>query len=145
MRISFLFAQEYITIKSVAMKKVCTAAIVCFFFLSAYSQHSKKTHYHPESQNAGAIADVADEDRIDPGQIDIVRDHFGVPHIFAKTDREVAYGLAWAHSDDDFGTIQKAILASKSMLAQFSGKEGAQVDYVVHLLRLRELVARRYA
>ncbi len=145
MRINFLFAQEYITIKSVAMKKVCAAAIVCFFFFSAYSQHSKKTHYHPESQTAGAIADVADEDRIDPGQIDIVRDHFGVPHIFAKTDREVAYGLAWAHSEDDFGTIQKAILASKSMLAQFSGKEGAQVDYVVHLLRLRELVARRYA
>ena len=32
--------------------------------------------------------------KIDPSAIDIVRDSFGVPHIFAKTDREVAYGLA---------------------------------------------------
>ena len=33
---------------------------------------------------------------INPTKIDIVRDSFGVPHIFAKTDAEVAYGLAWA-------------------------------------------------
>ena len=35
--------------------------------------------------------------QIDPKNIDIVRDPFGVPHIFAPTDAEVAYGLAWAH------------------------------------------------
>ncbi|MCY7328556.1 MAG: penicillin acylase family protein, partial [Saprospiraceae bacterium] len=34
--------------------------------------------------------------QIKPASIDIVRDSFGVPHIFAKTDAEVAYGLAWA-------------------------------------------------
>ena len=82
---------------------------------------------------------------IDPSQIDIVRDHFGVPHIFAKTDPEVAFGLAWAHAEDDFNTLQKALLASRSMLGQYSGKEGAQIDYVVHLLRLRELVTKRYS
>ena len=25
---------------------------------------------------------------------------------FAQTDAEVAYGLAWAHAEDDFETIQ---------------------------------------
>ena len=34
-------------------------------------------------------------------QIQIVRDSFGVPHIFAPTDAEVAYGLAWATMEDD--------------------------------------------
>ena len=43
---------------------------------------------------------------INPENIDIVRDNYGVPHIFAKTDAEVAYGLAWAHAEDDFETIQ---------------------------------------
>ena len=45
--------------------------------------------------------------QIDPKNIDIVRDSFGVPHIFAPTDAEVAYGLAWAHAEDDFKTIQQ--------------------------------------
>jgi acyl-homoserine-lactone acylase len=79
-------------------------------------------------------------DRIDPSSIDIVRDQWGVPHIFAKTDAEVAYGLAWAHSEDDFHTIQKSFLASRSMLGMVTGREGAMVDYVVHLLHLRNLV-----
>ena len=45
--------------------------------------------------------------QIDPGKIDIVRDKYGVPHIYGKTDPEVSYGLAWAHSEDDFETIQQ--------------------------------------
>ena len=44
--------------------------------------------------------------QIDASKIDIVRDEYGVPHVFAATDAEVAYGLAYAHSEDDFKTIQ---------------------------------------
>ena len=36
--------------------------------------------------------------QINPNNIDIVRDNYGVPHIFAKTDAELAYGLAWANA-----------------------------------------------
>ncbi len=36
--------------------------------------------------------------QIDPNDVEIVRDSFGVPHIYAKTDAQVAYGLAWAHA-----------------------------------------------
>jgi acyl-homoserine-lactone acylase len=32
--------------------------------------------------------------QINPSNITIARDSFGVPHIFAPTDPEVAYGLA---------------------------------------------------
>lgn len=85
-----------------------------------------------------------DTSAIDPSQIDIVRDAYGVPHIFAKTDREVAYGLAWAHAEDDFATIQKTVLASKAMLGQLTGREGATVDYFVHFLQIRHLVDSLY-
>ena len=44
--------------------------------------------------------------QINPQDVTIARDSFGIPHIFAKTDEEVAYGLAWAHSEDDFKNIQ---------------------------------------
>lgn len=81
---------------------------------------------------------------IDPQSIDIVRDSFGVPHIFAKTDAAVAYGLAYANAEDDFSTMQKSFLAAKSMLGLLTGKEGATIDYVVHLTRARELVNEKY-
>ena len=77
---------------------------------------------------------------IHPEQIQIARDAYGVPHIFAPTDPEVAYGLAWAHSEDDFKTIQTLILTGKGKLASYLGKKGAPVDYVFGLLNTRKVV-----
>jgi acyl-homoserine-lactone acylase len=82
--------------------------------------------------------------QFDPSKIDIVRDKYGVPHIFAKTDPEVAYGLAWAQAEDDFTTIQMSLLAGKAMLASYNGKKGASIDYIIHLLRIPELVEEKY-
>ena len=56
--------------------------------------------------------------QINPEKIDIIRDAYGVPHIFAATDAEVAYGLAWAHATDDFKTIQQSYLAGNNILAK---------------------------
>ena len=74
--------------------------------------------------------------------IDIVRGKYGTPHIFAKTDKEVAYGLAWAHAEDDFKTIQETFLPSKYMMGRYKGKEGVQLDYISQLLKCEELVDR---
>jgi acyl-homoserine-lactone acylase len=74
-------------------------------------------------------------------QINIARDSFGVPHIFAPTDPEVAYGLAWAHAEDDFATMQMLILTGKGKVASYMGKKGAQIDYVFGLLNTKATVA----
>jgi acyl-homoserine-lactone acylase len=91
-----------------------------------------------------AVCEVFSQIAINPTAINIVRDKWGVPHIFGRTDPEVAYGLAWAHAEDDFETIQKTLLASKAMLGQYSGRDGAIVDYAVHLLGIRQLVDAKY-
>ena len=80
--------------------------------------------------------------QLNPDSIDIVRGEFGTPHIFAKTDKEVAYGLAWAHAEDDFKTIQETFLPSKYMMGRYKGKEGVQLDYISQLLKCEELVDR---
>lgn len=73
-------------------------------------------------------------------QINIARDSFGVPHIFAPTDPEVAYGLAWAHAEDDFATIQTLILTGKGKVATHLGKKGAPIDFVFGLLNTKATV-----
>lgn len=78
--------------------------------------------------------------QINPQNITIARDSFGVPHIFAPTDPEVAYGLAWAHAEDDFKTLQLVVLSGKAKLGTGLGKKGAEGDYVINLLRVRKTV-----
>ena len=73
-------------------------------------------------------------------KITIARDNYGIPHIFAPTDPEVAYGLAYAHSEDDFKTIQTLILTGKGKLGTYLGKKGAPVDFVFGLLNTRKVV-----
>jgi len=73
-------------------------------------------------------------------KITIARDAYGVPHIFAPTDPEVAYGLAWAHAEDDFTTIQTLMLTGKGKLATYLGTKGATIDYVVGLLNTKATV-----
>lgn len=85
----------------------------------------------------GQISDL----KIDPDRITIVRDSFGVPHIFAPTDPEVAYGLAWAHAEDDFTTIQTLLLTGKGKLGSYLGKQGAAVDFVYGLLNTKKTAA----
>jgi acyl-homoserine-lactone acylase len=74
----------------------------------------------------------------------ILRDTWGVPHVFGKTDPDVAYGLAWAHAEDDFETIQGALLAARGRLATVLGRKGAPNDYMVRLLRIWDVVDAKY-
>lgn len=76
--------------------------------------------------------------------VTIHRDTWGVPHIYGKKDRDTAYGLAYAHSEDDFKTIQQTIIAAKGKLAFYHGKEGAANDYMVKLLKIWDVVETSY-
>lgn len=82
--------------------------------------------------------------QINPDNITIARDSFGVPHIFAKTDPEAAYGLAWAHAQDDFESIQLVMLSGKARLGSSLGRKGAEADYVIKLFRCRDIVEQQW-
>jgi acyl-homoserine-lactone acylase len=84
------------------------------------------------------------EAQIDPSRINIARDSFGTPHIFAPTDAEVAYGFAWASAEDDFETMQLQLLPVKGLTGLAKGKEGAIFDVAVHLLDPHTVVAEKY-
>lgn len=74
----------------------------------------------------------------------ILRDEWGVPHIFGQTDADAAYGLAFANAEDDFGTIQDTLLASRAMLGQVYGRDSAPIDYFVHLMRIWDDIDAQY-
>jgi penicillin amidase/acyl-homoserine-lactone acylase len=89
------------------------------------------TIFWPVSEDLSYLADA--------GQgydVRILRDTWGVPHVFGQTDADVAYGLAYAHAEDDFLTIQQTLAAARGHLARIYGPDAAPNDYMVQLLRL---------
>lgn len=82
--------------------------------------------------------------QVDPQNVTIARDKWGVPHIFGHTDAETAYGLAWANAEDNFEDMQRNMLMCKAQLGKVDGKEGAMIDFAVQLMQARKVVAERY-
>jgi acyl-homoserine-lactone acylase len=82
--------------------------------------------------------------QINPSNIDIVRDKWGVPHIYGKTDAEATYGLAWATCEDDFKTVEEMLLAVKSKLGEVTGKGGAILDFLSFIGNIDDAVNQYY-
>ncbi|QZD93480.1 acylase [Qipengyuania xiapuensis] len=75
---------------------------------------------------------------------EIIRDDYGVPHIYGERDRDVAYGVAIAHAEDDFATLQDVLAMARGRYGAIAGEEGAAIDYVYHLLDARGTAERHY-
>ena len=75
----------------------------------------------------------------------IIRDQWGVPHIYGKRDADASFGLAYAHSDDDFETIQDVIYALRGDLSMLhSSRDAAVNDYYVHAMNFWGMIVERY-
>jgi acyl-homoserine-lactone acylase len=81
---------------------------------------------------------------INPEHVTIVRDSFGVPHIFGKTDADCAYGLAWANAEDAFHETQNLIYIAKGFMGRKDGIDGVKADFFVHAIGARKLVEEKY-
>ncbi|PZQ24293.1 MAG: acylase [Sphingopyxis macrogoltabida] len=77
-----------------------------------------------------------------PTDVQIARDRFGVPHIFGRTDADVAYGVAYAHAEDDFATLQEVLAMTRGRAGAMLGEDGAKIDYAAALLDVRATSAR---
>ncbi len=78
-------------------------------------------------------------------EVEIIRDNWGVPHIYGATQADTAFGVAYAHAEDDYETIQDVVAATRGILARYKGAPAAPTDYVVSLLDVWGTVERRYA
>ena len=52
----------------------------------------------------------------------IVRDNWGIAHIYGKSDADTVFGTIYAQAEDDFGRIERNYLVSLGMLAQAEGE-----------------------
>jgi acyl-homoserine-lactone acylase len=55
-------------------------------------------------------------------KITIIRDDWGVPHIYGETDADAVFGMIYAQAEDDFNRIEVNFLNSQGRLAEAEGE-----------------------
>ncbi len=102
----------------------------------------------PFQNNEQDIQNISSSTLFENGSLIIIRDNWGVPHIFGKKDSDAAFGLAYAHSEDDFQTMHDLLLRARGKYASIYGpgknKIDASLDYLVGLLKVWETVENQY-
>ena len=88
----------------------------------------------------GSVAEASEVRRVR-----IVRDRWGVPHIFGKTDADVGYGIAIAHAEDDFRNLEDVIAMVRGRGGAITGASGAKFDYAGAFLGANATAAAHYA
>ena len=75
---------------------------------------------------------------------EISRDIWGVPHVHGKTDADAAFGLAFAHAEDDFKNIAENMYLYRAEMGLKDGIDGAIQDYLIKVLKIREQIDENY-
>ena len=70
--------------------------------------------------------------------VTIVRDDFGVPHIYGETDADAVFGLLYAQSEDDFNRVERNYIWAIGRLAEVEGEEALSSDLRARLYMTRE-------
>jgi acyl-homoserine-lactone acylase len=60
--------------------------------------------------------------------VTIVRDNWGIPHIYGRTDAEVVFGITYAQAEDDFARIERNYLTALGCLAEADGESAIYSD-----------------
>ncbi|HSG47402.1 MAG TPA: penicillin acylase family protein, partial [Longimicrobiales bacterium] len=66
-------------------------------------------------------------------QVEILRDEWGVPHIYADTDANAVFGLMYAQAEDDFNRIEVNFLTSQGRMAEAEGEDALWSDLRMRL------------
>jgi acyl-homoserine-lactone acylase len=74
----------------------------------------------------------------------IIRDDFGVPHIYGKTDADAVFGLLYAQCEDDFPRVERNYTWAIGRLAEVEGEEALYSDLRARLFMTREEAIEHY-
>ncbi len=96
------------------------ALIILFFPLSIFAQKLKQidlVRCQKQAQN-----------------VTIIRDTWGIPHIYGKTDADAVFGLLYAQCEDDFKRVEMNYIEKLGRLAEVNGQKDLYNDLQIRLL-----------
>lgn len=67
-------------------------------------------------------------------QVSIIRDNWGIPHIYGKTDADAVFGLMYAQCEDDFPRIELNYIEKLGRLSEIKGETKLAADLINKIL-----------
>lgn len=67
-------------------------------------------------------------------QVSIIRDHYGVPHIYGNTDADAVFGLLYAQCEDDFARVEMNYIDKLGRLSEVYGKSRMYDDLLTKII-----------
>ncbi len=67
-------------------------------------------------------------------QVTIIRDNWGIPHIYGKTDADAVFGLLYAQCEDDFKRVEMNYIEKLGRLSEIKGESSLYDDLQIRLL-----------
>lgn len=75
---------------------------------------------------------------------EIIRDDFGVPHIYGKTDADAVFGLLYAQCEDDFNRVEQNYIWATGRLAEVEGENALYSDLRAKLFMTQKEAEMKY-
>jgi len=66
--------------------------------------------------------------------ITIIRDNWGIPHIYGKTDADAVFGLLYAQCEDDFKRVEMNYIEKLGRMAEVKGESSLYDDLLIRLV-----------
>src|SRR6202046_5751750 len=60
--------------------------------------------------------------------VSIIRDSWGIAHVYGKSDADAVFGMIYAQAEDDFNRIERNYLVGLGWLAQAEGESAVYSD-----------------
>lgn len=76
--------------------------------------------------------------------VKIIRDDFGVPHIYGKTDADAVFGLLYAQCEDDFNRVEQNYIWAIGRLAEIEGETALYSDLRANLYMTQEEAIQKF-
>ena len=67
-------------------------------------------------------------------QVTIIRDNYGIPHIYGKTDADAVFGLLYAQCEDDFKRVEMNYIEKLGRMSELKGEAELQNDLYIKLI-----------
>src|SRR5437660_11874089 len=77
--------------------------------------------------------------------VTIVRDDWGIPHVYGKTDADAVFGLVYAQAEDDFNRVETNYLAAMGRLAEADGEAALYQDLRMKLFSHPDTLRAQFA
>ncbi len=61
-------------------------------------------------------------------RVTIIRDNWGIPHVYGKTDADAVFGMIYAQSEDDFNRVETNFINAMGRLAEAEGERAIYQD-----------------